>query len=114
VLRDGRVGAVSKTVSGTSLPQTLVAQQNLPRVIQLPKQILLHLEVYRTLLPLVLTFVAHVLQAQATAKTRASISAAISTEPLEQLGVSDLSTLRKIYSQGVPGSSHVRAFSASK
>jgi hypothetical protein len=49
VVRDGQVGAISKPVSGTSMPQELVAQRNLPRVIQLPKQILLHLEVCRTL-----------------------------------------------------------------
>ncbi len=48
VLRDGRVGAVAKNVPGASLPQMLVAQQHLPRVIQLPKQILLHLEVSHT------------------------------------------------------------------
>ncbi len=48
VLRDGRVGAVAKNVPGASLPQMLVAQQHLPRVIQLPKQILLHLEVCHT------------------------------------------------------------------
>jgi hypothetical protein len=54
------------------------------------------------------------LSVQATAKTRASISAAISTEPLQQLGVSDLNTLRKIYSQSTSGPPHMRAFSASK
>ena len=51
---------------------------------------------------------------QATAKTRASISAAISTEAIEQQGITDLNSLRKIYSQSMAGSSHTRAHSASK
>jgi hypothetical protein len=51
---------------------------------------------------------------QATAKTRASISAAISTEAIEQQGITDLNALRKIYSQNMSGSSHFRAHSASK
>ena len=45
IVRDGHVGMVYKSVPGASMPQSLMAQQNLPRVIQLPKQILLHLEV---------------------------------------------------------------------
>ena len=45
IVRDGHVGIVYKSVPGASMPQSLMAQQNLPRVIQLPKQILLHLEV---------------------------------------------------------------------
>jgi hypothetical protein len=48
VVRDAQVGTVTKSVAGASLPESLMAQQNLPRVIQLPKQILLHLEVRRT------------------------------------------------------------------
>ena len=38
--RDGRMGVVTKTIEGAKMQN-----QNLPRVIQLPKQILLHLEV---------------------------------------------------------------------
>lgn len=112
VVRDGHVGTVAKSVAGASLPESLMAQQNLPRVIQLPKQILLHLEVRCK--PQHPPFVLSVLCEQATAKTRASISAAISTEAIEQQGITDLNALRKIYSQSMSGSSHLRAFSAFK
>ena len=43
-VRDGRMGTVYKAMEGAKMPN-----QNLPRVIQLPKQILLHLEVCCTL-----------------------------------------------------------------
>jgi hypothetical protein len=106
------VGVVTRSVPGATLPQALIAQQNMPRVIQLPKQILLHLEVRRALQlqsQIILTTFE-----QATAKTRASISAAISIEPIEQQRATDLNALRKIYSQSTSGSSNMRAFSASK
>jgi hypothetical protein len=45
--REGHVGTITQEIPGAVLPQSLLAQQNLPRVIQLPKQILLHLEVSR-------------------------------------------------------------------
>ncbi len=110
VLRDGHghVGLVTRSVPGAQLPQSMV-EQNMPRVIALPKQILLHLEVPRA----AAAFDASVTCEQATAKTRASISAAISTEAIEQQGITDLNALRKIYSQSKSGSS-MRAFSASK
>jgi hypothetical protein len=110
VLRDGHVGLVTKSVPGAQLPASMVEQQNMPRVIALPKQILLHLEVRRT----AAAADASVTREQATAKTRASISAAISTEAIEQQGTTDLNALRKIYSQSRSGSSGMRAFSASK